>query len=221
MDALEVSDVPDEQVAATIDLMSRYVREDAGSDEIKRDARLLGQVYQPTTEDETVQAVPSFVQDRIHFRTDTETSEMATESAAPDAWTPVAEILIRPRDMAVMCETGGCLKAGDCDDYSMYAAALLKALGIRSSFVTLAADPQDPTAYSHVDVAAYTSDGRRIPLDASYGRQAGWEVVNRFGTRKEWPVEGRIALVLTFIALGLACWWLLNTEDARRLLWES
>jgi hypothetical protein len=61
MDVLEVSDMPDEQVAATIDLMSRYVREDAGSDEIKRDARLLVQVYQPTTDDETVQAVHSFV----------------------------------------------------------------------------------------------------------------------------------------------------------------
>ena len=85
MDALEVSDVPDEQVAATIDLMSRYVREDAGSDEIRRDARLLVQVYQPTSEDETIQAVHSFVQDRVRFRTDTETSEMAPESAAPDA----------------------------------------------------------------------------------------------------------------------------------------
>jgi predicted transglutaminase-like cysteine proteinase len=222
MDVVVAPDVPDEQVDLTIDLMRRYVVEDAGSPEIRRDAQLLADVYQPGNEDETIQAVHSFVQDRVHFRTDTETSDMSPESAAPDAWTPVAEILIRPRDMAVMCETGGCLKAGDCDDYAMYAAALLRALGIRSSFVTLAADPNQPDEYSHVYLAAYTSDGRRVPLDASHGEYAGWEKENLLGKRKEWPVEGRLVHVLLFVALGLACWWALKHEGAvRRLLWQS
>jgi len=57
-------------------------------------------------------------------------------TAAPIAKQPeLAEVLIRPVDLLAMRTP-----SGDCDDFSMLAAAMLRALGIRASFKTAAAD---------------------------------------------------------------------------------
>src|SRR3990172_5349573 len=63
----------------------------------------------------------------------------------------VVETLIRPRDMSVLCADGSCVRQGDCDDFSMYTASLLLALGIKAAFVTVAASPSS-SHYSHVYV---------------------------------------------------------------------
>ena len=74
---------------------------------------------------------------------------------------------------------------GDCDDFSMYLAALLTANGIACSFITVAADGHAPDQYSHVYVVAYP-DGERVACDASHGKYPGWEVPNAFGKIREW-----------------------------------
>jgi hypothetical protein len=93
----------------------------------------------------------------------------------------------------------------DCDGFAMYTAALLQAHGIRSSFVTVAADPEQPDRFSHVYVVAYTSDGERIAMDTSHGPYPGWEV-GRYSRIEEWPVDGGGGL-LPLLLLAAGTWW--------------
>lgn len=186
MSVTQTSDDPDQQVADTIALMRQYALEDAGSIEIQQDARFLRTATDSAfrREPRSAQVYASdaawrLVKATIHFTEDGTLAEPIR--AAGINRDPIVEVLIRPVDISNGAHQG------DCDDYSMYLASLLTALGIPCSFATLAADPQNPTAYSHVYVVAYP-DGRRYPLDASHGQHPGWEAPNRFGKRKEWPV---------------------------------
>lgn len=95
---------------------------------------------------------------------------------------PVHEVCLRPVDMLRA-------RRGDCDDFSCLLACLLTAAAVPNGFVTVAADSSMPADYSHVYNVAYVEDGR-LPLDASFGRVAGWEPRNRFGKRREWAVWG-------------------------------
>lgn len=125
----------------------------------------------------------------------------------------VVEVSIRPIDMAKYVDEGKAI--GDCDDFSTYLAALLKANGIACSFVTVGADERVPDQFSHVYVVAYPVDEwgqrERLPLDASHGEYPGWEVPNQFGKYKEWPVWDRVSWLIgnavTTAALALGVWW--------------
>lgn len=174
-----VGDDPDEQVAATIALMRRYVREDWGTELIRRDAL---QAQSESGYQDPASAVFRFIKTRLRFVKD----ETTLEPFAFSPELPGVEALIRPVDMAM--QPAG-RQIGDCDDYVMYGAALLKALGVDSRFVTVAADPADPSRYSHVYLAAY-QDGYRIPLDLSHGDYPGWETGNPYGKRREWEIFG-------------------------------
>jgi hypothetical protein len=212
--ALEVSDDPDEQVASTIDLMARYVREDASSPEVMADAQRAVQGgiggFMPcflAKEEDAIEDIFRHVKGRVNFAED-------EEMAAPiSSAFPIVEILIRPRDLLTLCQSpgsAGCRLQEDCDGFSMYTAALLRARGIESRFVTIAADPDYPERFSHVYVAAYTSGGRRIPLDTSHGAYPGWEAPNRYRIQ-EWPIDGgglRSLLELALLAAGT--YWLLR-----------
>lgn len=186
---LEVSDDPDTQVSQVISLMTGYVRADARTPEIERDAaeavwQVAGQGQRAEAE-----AIFQYVKGRLSFMKDEHT-------AAPFAgWlqAPVVEALIRPVDMSVLCSDGGCRRIGDCDDFAMYTAALLRARGIRAAFVTVAADQRYPGRFSHVYVAAYP-DGHRLALDTSHGSFAGWEVAD-VTRREEWPIDSTAALL--------------------------
>ena len=154
---------PDQQVADTIALMREYVNADARSPEIQRDIRAAGAQYGGG-----IQGLYAFVKSRMRFTQDHELSK-PVEGITRD--NPVVEVLIRPVDLSNITQTN--IGTGDCDDYSMYLAALLVGAGIPASFVTVAADPELPRDYSHVYVAAYPSGGRapvRIPMDASHGQ---------------------------------------------------
>lgn len=94
----------------------------------------------------------------------------------------VAEVLIRPAELVRMPEA-----QGDCDDFSMLAAALLRAGGVPVSFRTVAANPAAPRDFSHVYVVAHTPEGN-VPVDASHGRTAGWEAPDVFDRRQDWGV---------------------------------
>jgi len=204
----EVSDDPDTQVAQVISLMTSYVLADAKTPEILADAR-EALAINPS---DPVAAVWEYVKSKIDFtRDEAQASHFARllqqlrAGATPDQ---VVEILIRPVDMHHMTAFG---RRGreDCDGFSMYAGALLLALGVPCSFVTVAADPMDPTIYSHVYTVAYAG-GIRRPCDSSHGAWAGWEAENRYGKRKEWPLPlGQINLASVFMLgmlLGAACW---------------
>jgi hypothetical protein len=120
----------------------------------------------------------------------------------------VIETIIRPIDMARYVDAGMAL--GDCDDFSMYLAALLKANGVPCAFATVAADGEAPDQFSHVYVVAYP-DGQRLPLDASHGQYPGWETENRFGKYAEWPVWDKFAwfigdVVVKAGIVGLGIW---------------
>jgi len=186
----ELSDDPDEQVAQTIALMRGYVREDWNQGPVIKDA---GEVLAYSLGHDPVDAVYWYVRRRLLFTRD-ETIAQPFSFAAD-----VVEALIRPVDMAVLPEGS---KIGDCDDYVMYAAALLKALGVESRFVTVAADPRDPGRYSHVYLAVYHQGGR-IPFDASHGDYPGWETGSPYGKRREWNIFGPELAPMVGLLLGV------------------
>lgn len=192
-----LSEDPDEQVSQTVALMWQYAVEDSTAPSIQEEARQALAAYPGATPEE---AVWYWVKSRMGFVPDEAT-------AAPLGLdTPVVEVLIRPVDMAAMCNGSGCRRAGDCDDFSMYGAALLMALGRQVSFVTVAADPSAPDRFSHVYLASYV-DGHRVPLDISHGPYPGWETPN-YTRRKEW---GDNAGLFMLLAAGAAA-YLLHKE---------
>ncbi len=81
------------------------------------------------------------------------------------------QLLISPD---VLIRTWGA--EGDCAIYTMLICALLKAQGIGYEVVTVACDRTQPSTFSHVYARAILSDGDRLPLDASHGKNPGWEV---------------------------------------------
>jgi len=194
-----ITEVPsggDGQTAAVIGLMTKYVVEDAKHPIVVQD---LKQALTARPDLSPCEAIYWWVKDRVRFVRDEETVT-PWQSNTTD---PIVEALIRPVDMIAMCENGrggaGCQRVGDCDDFSMYTAALLTAAGIRSAFATVAASGQS-TDFSHVYVVAYPS-GIRLPMDTSHGSYPGWETGQ--ATRiQEWPVGGGDGL-LFLLAIGV------------------
>lgn len=179
----EVSDDPDTQVEQTIDLMKQYAIEDSGSPSFISDVQACAQadpiddVWRYLSRREGVRSM-QFVRDE----------DTGQPFSAMDRWRPVVETLMRPVDQASSIQP-----QGDCDDFSMWGAAQLLARGVPVSYVTVAADSRDPSLYSHVYLVAYPKSGRyagqRVPIDLSHGPYVGWETPNRFGKRREWPVQ--------------------------------
>ena len=69
------------------------------------------------------------------------------------------------------------LRAGDCDDHSVLMAALLRSLGYRTMFKTVATQRIAPRQFSHVYVVVQEKrTGRWVGLDSTVpGSFAGWE----------------------------------------------
>jgi hypothetical protein len=84
----------------------------------------------------------------------------------------------------------------DCDGFTMLICAMLRALGIDSYVVTVAADPADPERWSHVFPVAVLDDGSTCALDASHGAFPGWMVPAEHIYRwQAWSLDGRPANV--------------------------
>ena len=180
--AQELGPLPDHQVAQTIGLMRRNVLEDCAKQEFQEHA------YRVMNAQGTDHVTRAWEQTRnsIAFVNDKDLAQSL--GVNPDN---VVEFTIRPLEMARLIDRG--TAHGDCDDFNMYCAALLECFGIPTSFVTVAADPAEPTQYSHVYVRAYPYIGGRngeyVALDPSHGAYAGWECPNFFGKLKEWPMN--------------------------------
>lgn len=133
----------------------------------------------------------------------------------------VVEVIVRPREMAKFIQQGK--GVGDCDDFTMYLAALLGCYGIPSEFCTVAADVRSPGNYSHVYLVAYpksdeTGERVRVALDASHGEYPGWEHEPVY-KRKQWPVSttgGCVGLV-GWMVIGLLGYFLLSGNNFRRV----
>ena len=197
----ELSEDPDTQAGQVIDLMTQYAIEDAQSAPIRDDAtRIMLTSSNPNDQRELAAGVWRFVNERVKFTRDQEIAQPFVDEMPTLKWNPVAEALIRPGEMSKLCawDETRCQRVGDCDDFSMWAASILYCMRVPCSFVTVAGDPEEPSRYSHVYVAAQVTKPQgkkeRVPIDASHGRFPGDEVPNRYGKRKEWPVEKRSAL---------------------------
>lgn len=164
--------------AQTIERMTQYAAAASRSPMIRQVALLAAGNH--TSQASQAGGVWKWIRDRVRFRTDEET-------ARPIAADPEnTEVLIPPEHLLRMERP-----AGDCDDFSMLAAAMLLALGIPASFRTVAADPATER-YSHVYVIAHTAEGR-LPLDCSHGRFPGWEV-RALGKARDWRIEEQMGL---------------------------
>lgn len=207
--AQELGPYPDLQVAQTIGVMRDRVLEDAQDPWFK--SRALG-IAGSGNDLDKVGRVFEHAHGSIKFQRDETTAAGLNGAVDPDS---VVEVIIRPQDMAQYVDAG--MGRGDCDDFSMYASALLGACDIPSSFITVAADNGAPDQYSHVYVVAYPMvDGQRtrVACDTSHGDYPGWEVPNAFGKLREWPVSAA-ACGMDFLgtvvasAMGVwAAWWL-------------
>jgi transglutaminase-like putative cysteine protease len=192
-----------------IEIMNDYAIEDALSPPIVGDAaRIMLEARDPNDANELAAGVWRYVHDRVRFTRDQDIAQPFVDGQAALKWNPVAEALIRPREMSKLCtwDEDRCQRIGDCDDFSMWCASILYCIGIPCSFVTVAGDPDEPDRYSHVYVAARWGQGSRTAIDASHGHHAGDEVPNRYGKLKEWPVKkgSNFAALLPFvIAAGL------------------
>ena len=82
--------------------------------------------------------------------------------------------------------------AGDCDDFTMLACALLALNNVAWEIVTIKADPTEPGRWSHVYLRAVLENGRRLVLDPTNGTYPGWEVPSCDVFRKQvWDMNGR------------------------------
>lgn len=202
----QVPEDSDSQVAHTIGLMSKYVCFDCQSSPIRYDAQLARE----SDPDNLLAGIHSVVRSRLRFRRDEEIADPFSWMLRRPGQDYFVECLKRPVDVALESSATGEPVEGDCDDFAMYAAALLKALGIDCAFATVAANKDNPGCFSHVYTVAYWR-GRRIPMDCSHGPYAGWEYAPPgAGLRlQEWPIYDRASYGLVglgFVALGWLAW---------------
>lgn len=164
--------------AQTIERMTEYAAAAARLPAIRQAA--MSAVAGCDSQASQAGAIWKWIRDRVRFRTDEETARPL--AADPEN----TEVLIPPHHLLRMPAP-----AGDCDDFSMLAGAMLMAVGIPCSFRTVAADPSSDR-YSHVYVIAHTAEGR-LPLDCSHGRFPGWEV-RATGKARDWRIEEPMGL---------------------------
>ena len=188
----QIPDDPDGQVRAAIARMGQLIRADACAPMIEERALMA----LTAGDGDPVLGIWRTIKPLLRFRQD---SEIARGLKIDDARLgDVVEVFIRPLDQELLIRTQG-QGFEDCDGFVLYGAALLTALGIKVKLVTVAADPEDASRYSHVYLAAYL-DGRRVPLDFSHGQYPGWEC-QHLGRKREWSLDQ--ASDLDWLIVGL------------------
>ena len=96
------------------------------------------------------------------------------------------QLLIRPDALLRMRKP-----KGDCAVFTTLVCAMLDCAGVPWEIVTAAVDPRSPDIYSHVYPRAALPSGARLPLDASHGKYAGWEVpAERIYRKQVWDSDG-------------------------------
>jgi hypothetical protein len=93
----------------------------------------------------------------------------------------VDQTLISPCAVLAMPEP-----IGDCPQFSMLAAAMLRCCCIPSMYVTIAAEPAAPELWSHVYNTVEIFPGQYMPFDSSNGPEPGAEYARPY-KRRVWP----------------------------------
>lgn len=85
------------------------------------------------------------------------------------------------------------LAGGDCDDHSTLIAAMLKSLGFKTRFQTVAADADDPNQFTHVFAEAFDPTTRQwVALDSTVKESyPGWRP-QRVYRSQSWKPMGYI-----------------------------
>jgi hypothetical protein len=172
-----VPDDSDSLTRATIAKMCQYIREGADDPLVQRQAhyacQIMGRIGGPPF------GVFMFLKHKIRRVLDEGTGLRISE---PDA----ADILISPAVLLRMANP-----QGDCDDFTMAAAALLAAAGLEQCIVTVACDPRDAQRWSHVFGMVKHPNGEWLPLDCSHGQFPGWMVPqHRISRWQAWDLSG-------------------------------
>lgn len=136
----------DQGTQQTVELMRRLVDEaQADQNFVNLAVRIVRTVPQYHDLGE-VEALYNWVKHNIRFTKDPVTKEK----------------LYPPQDLLK-------IRAGDCDDISMLLGAFLLALGYPARLITLAANPSQPSEFSHVYIEAEVppGSGEWVPMDAA------------------------------------------------------
>lgn len=103
------------------------------------------------------------------------------------------DLLIRPARLLTMSGP-----AEDCDGFTMLACSMLLCAGVPCEIVTIKADPDEPTRFSHVYNQVPLENGQMLVMDCSQGayrghpsgfqpKPCGWEAPDYYD-RKAWGV---------------------------------
>jgi hypothetical protein len=160
------ADDPNVATRQTVELMCRYIREGAADELVRWWAECgLARYGQGNRDPQAVcWAMYWLVKHAILFARD---EPRLFSVGEPDG----LDMLIAPALLVRMSQP-----KEDCDGFTMLLCALLSCLGVKSVIVTIAADPSDPTRWSHVFPMAVMPSGATVPLDASHGNMPGWMV---------------------------------------------
>lgn len=131
---------------------------------------------QDSSDKEISDALWYWIKNHVRFVTDEQT--MTAMGIPID--NPTKELLIAPTTLLTMPDP-----QGDCDDFSMLSKTMLAQCGIRSSFVTIKAQADEPKLWTHIYVKVYMSDGSTMMFDTSHGHWPGWETKN-YWEKREW-----------------------------------
>ena len=175
------SDDDEECTAQTVAKMARYIREDSASPIIRQAAHAAAGAWRNARKE--AEAVHEWIRGHVRFVPDDQLAEELNLERPILRRPAFAEVLVRPVDLLTMPDP-----RGDCDDFAMLTGAMLRALGIESELRTAAAEPEDPSVYSHVYVIAHLPGRGRLALDSSHGPYPGWEV-QPAGKVTDWPIE--------------------------------
>lgn len=152
--------------AQTARVMCEHIRRDARSPIVISTARRICATARCQSASDAARAVWLFVKQRVRFVHDDDL--IARLFGEQDQ----LELLIAPAALLQMKQP-----AGDCDDFTMLACALLAALGVKSQVVCICCDFADPSRFSHVYARAWLPDSNSwLAVDASHGKFPGWKV---------------------------------------------
>jgi len=146
----------------TIHAMRRLVNEGRTDPTIIFLGQQLARKYDRKDYASQARAIHKYVQSNIHYVKD----PRATEMLRSPFWTLY-------------------YKAGDCDDQSVLVAALAEAIGFKTRFKTIKADPSYPQEFSHVySQIQLPNTGEWVTSDTIVpGVDIGWEAEDMFGSR--------------------------------------
>lgn len=150
----------DANTAQTVNHMLFFIAQDTNSRPVLTAA---AQATRGAQGDEAARRIFDWIKSNVEFQEDAVTAALA---GLPDP--DSAEVLIRPQDLLSMPRP-----AGDCDDFTMLAVAMLTAAGHPARVKAIEQDERRPDAFSHVYAEAMLG-GQWIPFDTSHGDRIGW-----------------------------------------------